>query len=202
MAARAPRGEARRAHILEATLRVIAATGPEALTHRRVAQEAGLPLAATTYWFASKEELVAEAYRLAADRDVERAERLAEALGGGTEPLGAEVLAARLAALTAGELDGDRASLVAGYALCLEAARRPELREIAVGWTDAYRRLAARLLELAGSTRPVADAELLVAVLDGLLLEQLARGAADFGPAVLQPALERLVAALLAPAAS
>ncbi len=177
---------------------MIAEMGPEAMTHRRVAQEAGLPLAATTYWFASKEELVAEAYRLAADRDVTRAERFVEAHEAG--PHDAARLSERLAELVGGELAGDRAGLLAGYALCLEAARRPELREIAIGWTTSYRALAARLLKQAGSADPVADAELLVAVLDGLLLEQLARGAADFELAVLRPALTRLVTALVAPA--
>ncbi len=169
------------------------------MTHRRVAQEAGLPLAATTYWFASKEELLSEAYRLAAARDVARAEQLVETLGDDGAPLDASRLSTRLAALVGGELSGDRAGLLAGYALCLEAARRPELREIATGWTEAYRALAARLLERAGSVSPAADAELLVAVIDGLLLEQLARGTEDFERAVLRPALARLVSALVAP---
>jgi DNA-binding transcriptional regulator YbjK len=184
---------------LEAALRVVAEIGPEALTHRRVAQEAGLPLAATTYWFTSKEELVAEAYRLAAARDVERAEQLADALAE-EELLSGALLAERLAALVAGELDGDRAGLLAGYALCLEAARRPELREISSAWTDAYRALASQLMAQAGSRRPDADGELLAAVLDGLLLDQLARGAEDFERSVLRPAVERLVVALVADA--
>ena len=197
----APRGEARRAYLLEAALRIIAATGPEALTHRALAEEAGLPLAATTYWFTSKEELVAEAYRLAAARDVERAAQLADALAEEEGLLSGALLSERLSALVAGELDGDRAGLLAGYALCLEAARRPELREISSAWTDAYRALASQLMAQAGSSRPDADGELLAAVLDGLLLDQLARSAEDFERSVLRPAVERLVGALLGGAA-
>lgn len=49
------------------------------------------------------------------------------------------------------------------------------------------------------STRPKSDARLLVAALDGLLLEQLARDETAFEVAVLRPALERLIGALLAP---
>lgn len=194
--ARAPRGEARRVHILEAALRIVATEGPEALTHRRVAREAGVPLAATTYWFASKQSLLAEAYTLAAARDVERIEEVVATLKHDGLP-SADDLAALLAELAARELHDQRSGLIAGYALCLEAARRPALREISRGWTDAYVALAAALLVAAGSERPEQDAQLLVAALDGLLLEQLARDEPDFEQQVLRPALERLIGLLL-----
>lgn len=194
--ARAPRGEARRAYLLEAALRVVADAGPEALTHRRVAQEAGLPLAATTYWFASKEELVAEAFALAAARDVARIEEVAAGLERDALPSGTDV-AERLAALIARELHGERTNLLAGYALGLEAARRPGLRDTARAWTDAYRALVGTMLAAAGSTDPDRDAVLLVAAIDGLLLEQLTREEPDYEHAVLRPMLVRLIAALL-----
>jgi hypothetical protein len=66
---------------------------------------------------------------------------------------------------------------MATYALLLEAARRPALREIATRWTDAYLVTLGQLLELAGSSRPREDAELLLAAADGLLIEQLSTGA-------------------------
>ncbi len=86
---------------------------------------------------------------------------------------------------------------MAGYALWLEAARRPALRATSRAWTDAYLALAAVLMRAAGSARPEADAQLLVAALDGLLLEQLARDEPEFEAEVLRPALERLITALL-----
>ena len=191
----APRGEARRAHILEAAIRVAGEQGPAALTHRKVAEAAGLPLAATTYWFASKDELVLEAYRLVAERDVARIRALTEALE--REPPTGVDLAADLAALTARELHAERTTLLASYGLWLEAARTPALRETSRRWTDAYVGLAQRMLEAAGSRDPTTDARLLVAALDGLLLEQLSRDEPDYEQAVLRPALERLIAALL-----
>ncbi|MGZ4481779.1 MAG: TetR/AcrR family transcriptional regulator, partial [Gaiellales bacterium] len=45
----------RRQAILEATLRVIRDSGVHAVTLRAVAAEAGVPLAATTYYFESKD---------------------------------------------------------------------------------------------------------------------------------------------------
>ncbi len=67
-----PRGAARREALLDAVLRVVAEVGVDAVTHRRVAEEAGLPLASTTYWFQSKEHLLTAALQSAADRDIER----------------------------------------------------------------------------------------------------------------------------------
>lgn len=162
-----------------------------------MAEEAGLPLAATTYWFASKDELVAEAYAVAAARDIARIEGVAARIARDGVGSGGD-LAAELAALAAAELHGERSALVASYALWLEAARRPELRATSRAWTDAYLALATTLMAAAGSTRPGGDAQLLVAALDGLLLEQLARDEPAFEAGVLRPALERLVGALLA----
>src|SRR5215204_4202733 len=71
-----PKGAARREHILRATIELIGERGPDAVTHRAVAERAGLPLSATTYWFESKEQLLQETLLLAAREEVERLERL------------------------------------------------------------------------------------------------------------------------------
>jgi DNA-binding transcriptional regulator YbjK len=191
--ARPLRGEARRGLLLEATLRLIAAEGPGAITHRRVAAEAGLPLAATTYWFASKDELLVAAYRLAAVRDVERVQELADACA----DLDADELGGALADLVAGELAQHRATLMASYALWLEAARRPELREVERSWTDAYTATVARILERAGAPDPHDAARLLISAIDGLILGELSRDD-PAGADELRPLLERLTRALLA----
>lgn len=164
------------------------------MTHRRVAAEAALPVAATTYWFASKDELVAEAYRLAAARDVERIERVAASVAGAP----ADDLPGMIADLLVRELAEGRTALIAAYSLWIEAARRPTLREVEQGWTEAYRETVEGLLLAGGSPRPAFDARLVVAVLDGLLLEQLSRPEAE--PDAELPALvRRLLDALLPP---
>jgi hypothetical protein len=60
-------------------------------------------------------------------------------------------------------------------------------------WTDAYLGALARLLALAGSRDPPADAALLLAAADGLLVAQLATGEGS----ELAPELRRLGAALV-----
>ena len=186
-----PRGAARREALLEAVLRIVAEVGGDAVTHRRVAEEAGLPLASTTYWFASKEQLLTAALELAAERDTQRLLDFAATAGhSGLDPLDAAV-----GAIVECDIgcQANRGSMIASYALLLEAARRPPLRAIAQRWTEAYLLAVGRLLEAAGSQSPRADAELLLGAADGLVIEQLAMGIDED----VRPRLRRLAAALV-----
>jgi DNA-binding transcriptional regulator YbjK len=185
-----PRGAARREALLEAVLSIVAEVGAEAVTHRRVAERAGLPLASTTYWFDSKEDLLTAALELAAERDVARLHALAVELRE-RDPLEA-VLDAVLDPL---DEPTSRASLMATYALLLEAARRPALQALARRWTGAYVDTIGELLERAGSASPREDTRLILAAADGLLLEELATG--ETGDP--RPALARLVGLLIGP---
>jgi DNA-binding transcriptional regulator YbjK len=186
-----PRGAARREALLEAVLRIVAEVGADAVTHRRVAERAGLPLASTTYWFDSKEHLLTAALEFAADRDVVRLHTLAAELAGDAGTVEA-IVTAIVEPLDDG-LQASRGSLMATYALLLEAARRPALRAVARRWTDAYMETIGGLLERAGSLRPREDAQLLLGAADGLLIEQLASGETSD----LRPQLRRLAIALL-----
>jgi DNA-binding transcriptional regulator YbjK len=191
-----PRGAARREALLEAVLRIVAEVGADAVTHRRVAEEAGLPLASTTYWFNSKEHILTAALELAAERDTARlldyAAEVTRRAGAGQDA----ALDAAVAAIYEPLDDGppaSRGSLMATYALLLEAARRPALREVARRWTEVYLLTLGQLLELGGSQRPRDDAELLLAAADGLLIEQLSTGATID----LRPPLRRLAKLLV-----
>jgi DNA-binding transcriptional regulator YbjK len=175
-------------------LQIVADTGADAVTHRRVAEVAQLPLASTTYYFDSKEQLLTAALEVAAERDLARLHALAERrrrLPAAPEHAVALVLD------TAGELSEDeraagRRSLLAGYTLLLEAARRPALRELTRRWTEAYMTAVTEQLQRAGSAEPAQDAQLLLAAADGLLIAQLSTGEA-IDP---RPALERLARTL------
>ena len=93
------KGERRREEILRATLRVIGAHGADAVTHRAVAAEAGVPLSATTYYFASKDELLEQTLLMAAREETERIERLVLDLA--PQELSASDWAAAVAAMIA-----------------------------------------------------------------------------------------------------
>jgi TetR/AcrR family transcriptional regulator, regulator of biofilm formation and stress response len=186
-----PRGAARREALLEATLRVIGETGIDMVTHRNVAEVAGLPLASTTYWFASKDELLEEAFQFAAHRDIARLEsRLAQGRAQG-DPI--KAISMVLVPFDDEDQTIGRPRVIAAYALWLEAARRPALRTIARRWTQAYVRAVSQLLDRTGSMEREDDAKLLVAAVDGLVLDQLAQHTSSD----LRPRLERLAVALV-----
>jgi DNA-binding transcriptional regulator YbjK len=187
-----PRGAARREALLDAVLEVVAEVGVDAVTHRRVAEAAGLPLASTTYWFDSKEHLLTAALERAAERDIERLRAfLREAPQPPADPLATVVRA--ILGPPEESTQACRAWLLATYALMLEAARRPALREVTTRWTGAYLDALSPLLAGAGAEHPRSDAELLLATADGLLIEQLASDDASD----LAPRLRRLADALV-----
>jgi AcrR family transcriptional regulator len=193
---------ARREALLDAVLRIVAEAGADAVTHRRVAEVAGLPLASTTYWFQSKEHLLTAALERAADHDIERLHGfLGEAQKPAPDPLWLAVGAvlgpsdpeAPPSGAAVNPTPTSRGWLLATYALLLEAARRPALREVTERWTEAYLEALPPLLAAAGSRHPRADAGLLLAAADGLLVDQLASGdTSDLGPQ-----LRRLAEALV-----
>lgn len=187
-----PRGAARREALLEAVLQIVAETGVDAVTHRRVAEVAGLPLASTTYWFESKEHLVCAALELAAERDIARLAAYAPAPDASAEVALQQTVSAIVDPIATGDAAG-RASLIAVFALLLEAARRPALRETNRRWTKAYIETLSALLAAAGSPRAAEDAGLLLAAADGLLIEALASGTA----VDVRAGIERIARALV-----
>ena len=152
--------------------------GLAALTHRRVATAAGLPLAATTYWFASKDDLLVNAFRRAAERDIARVRRVAAEVGG------QETWQTPWPTVLGAELADGRTALVACFTMWVESARRPELRDHR-GRVDRGLRGRRRGAPAGRRARlsPQVDSRVLTATLDGLMLGVLARGGSDDVPA-------------------
>ena len=169
---------------------MIGERGPDAVTHRAVAQRAGLPASATTYWFESKEQLLQEAFLLAAREEVARVEGVVIDLA--PRELDAGAWAAAVAAALATDLEDNPTRHVAFTELVLEGTRRPWLREEVGRWENAWLRLAEMGLRAVGSTEPVADARLVVGAITGMMLGQLANPQPNFEDEVFRPALERL----------
>lgn len=149
------KGEARRDALLDAVLRVLARDGAGAITHRAVATEARVPLAAATYYFASLDDLYVSALRRATEEQV----ALFDSLEGGDLHAFAVVLHEWVYR--------DRGVAIAQYELMFLAMRRDAMRADAELW---YRSLE-HALDPAGEhpqrTRLVSMA------IDGLLLRML-----------------------------
>jgi TetR/AcrR family transcriptional regulator, regulator of biofilm formation and stress response len=182
---------------LRATLELIGEHGPDAVTHRAVAERAGLPVSATTYWFDSKEALLQETLLLAAREEVERLERLVLDLA--PRELDVAEWARAVSAELAADLESDPIRHVAFTELVLEGTRRPWLAEEVARWHAVHLRLAELGLRAAGSPDPHADAPLLVAAITGFMLGQLVTPTDDFEERVFRPALERLFTKLVEP---
>jgi DNA-binding transcriptional regulator YbjK len=183
------RGAVRRQALLDAAVKLLASDGARAVTHRAVAREAGTTHGAPRYYFATREKLLDEALRQIAERQVREVEELLRR----PSPANPGVRAKRLARFIASTSSTDRDGEVARYELFLEAARRPQLRPALDAWGAAYTRLFAA--ELTADARdPEAEAELLLNLLNGLLLRQLATPRRDFEKGVLEPALARFTA--------
>jgi DNA-binding transcriptional regulator YbjK len=184
----------RREQILEAALRVIGRSGRQAVTHRAVAEEAGVPLGSTTYYFDSRDDLLRQALEHVAASEVERYEKRSDEL---RSVKSARELADRLVDDLVAHAQS-RVAYIAEYELWLEAGQRPELREAAQSWCDAEQRSVAGPMEALGSADPATDASLVVAAIDGLGERVLAReddpaqAAEEFRPE-LRRLIERLV---------
>jgi TetR/AcrR family transcriptional regulator, regulator of biofilm formation and stress response len=192
----APRGIARRDAILRAAVELIGEQGPDALTHRAVAERAGVSLSATTYWFSSKEEIFTEAVAFAAGEEVDRLEQLVLDLA--TRRLEPEEWARELSAALLSDATRDPAQPVAMFEFVLEASRRPALREEVARWETAHLRLAEAGLRAVGSADPKTDAHIVVAVVSGLMLGLLATPEPAFEREVVRPTLKRLFTMLAA----
>lgn len=125
-AAVTPKGERRRYALVCAAAELLCEGGFEAVRHRAVADRAGLPLASTTYYFASLEELIETAVDHLGTAEVAALRARVSELP--RRRRGAEAAADLLVDLLAGEPNRDQ--LISRYERYLACARHPELREV------------------------------------------------------------------------
>lgn len=177
MAGSTPKGGRRRHALIEAAAALLDEGGFDAVRHRAVAQRAALPLAATTYYFRSLDELVAGAVEHHARAELGHGwARLAELAAQPRHDEGALelVLDALIGPATAGA-----EQVVLRYERFVAAARRPWLAPV---MRELRTELDALLLEaLSKAGHPVGNEELehLVAVVDGAVVNALIEAAPD-----------------------
>jgi DNA-binding transcriptional regulator YbjK len=178
---------ARRLLLLQTTLRLIAEDGIDAVTHRSVAEAAGVSPGSTTYWFASRQDMLRQALEHFARLEIEGLhERLGPIRG---RRHSQSRLVDEFTELLLPQLGRDRWRTVAQYAFMQEAARRPELEAVCRQWSEAWESELAELFASLGTPLPRLEATMFLAMLDGLLLGQLAAPDDDVESAVLRPAL-------------
>ena len=188
------RGRARRTAILDAAIAVVARDGTGAVTHRAVAKLAKVPLAATTYYFASRDDLLLEAFRHLTARRMAAYDAAFAIL---PAKLSAEVAAAGWAHALAELLTNEPAAVVAEFEMHLEGSRRAQLRAIHHAWETKAMAYFTAGMKAIGSKKPEADAALVLAVLTGLEIGEIVNPTPNAERELLAPLLRRLLHALV-----
>ena len=128
-AAVTPKGERRRYALVSAAAELLCEGGFDAVRHRAVARRAGLPLASTTYYFSSLDDLIAKAVEHVGTREAEQLRTGCRSLS--RRRRGAESTADVLVDLLVGDTPGSAGSeqLISRYERYIACARQPALRD-------------------------------------------------------------------------
>ncbi len=147
--------------------------GFEAVRHRAVARRAGLPLASTTYYFSSLDELIAAAVEYAGLREVAelrgRVARLSRRRRGAEST--ADLLVDLLVDGAPGAVGIEQ--LVSRYERYIACARQPELREIQRGVLQQRAEAVGEAVVRCGRTVRPAMLAALVCTIDGAVMAAL-----------------------------
>jgi DNA-binding transcriptional regulator YbjK len=129
-AAVTPKGERRRCALVSAAAELLCEGGFDAVRHRAVARRAGLPLASTTYYFSSLDDLIVKAVEHAGALEAEQLRARLDNLS--RRRRGVESTADVLVDLLVGDCPTAHVSeqLISRYERYIACARQPGLREV------------------------------------------------------------------------
>lgn len=189
-APRQRRSETTRRKIVEAAIDTLTDKGVAGLTHRAVAARANVSLAATTYYYATRFDIVADASRHLLNSYLQDFRRFAARQP--ANPISFSDFISRLLHRAAGR---DRRGVTAWCEIMLNAARHSELRPIAIQWyghlAEAWRSIATAL----GDEHAATDIEQTMDTVCGLILIIVAlRLSEDRISAILNEGLDPLIA--------
>ncbi|GGM67826.1 TetR/AcrR family transcriptional regulator [Dactylosporangium sucinum] len=183
----------RRDDLLDATIDVIGGSGIRALTHRAVDAAAGLPAGSTSNLFRTREALINAVVERFAERERANWEEIAlTAL-----PTTPSELADVMIRATHTATGPQRTLTLCRYAILVESAIQPALREQLLATGARVNAWFRTWLRAAGSADPDRDGPLLANHWTGLILHELAIPAPAFDPG---PQIRAMVEAVIRPA--
>jgi DNA-binding transcriptional regulator YbjK len=175
MAVRAEASKRVQDAIVAATVLVVAREGVSAVTHRRLAAEAGVSLSSTTWHFATKTDILMAALRWAAAHEVARIGEIADRMG--DADFDPAAWSDELAEWLIGQVTSEREIAVALYRLQIELLGVPGARDVHREWGRGLRALGEQAIEHSDTSD--VDIRLVVAALDGLRLSVILAGEQD-----------------------
>lgn len=188
-ARQSPDPERRRERVADAALLVLGKSGSRGLTHRAVDEAAGLPSGSTSNHFRTREALLEAAARRHIELDLPPPEAI-EAVSSVDDPLTRdEVRALILGTLEPVLAPKARPVLAARYELALESTRRPALHKVMDESRQRFTDLATIVLRRGGCGDPESHARQLLALLDGVSVDQLQATT----PTLDRPGIEQLL---------
>lgn len=165
-----PKGERRRNALVAAAAELLAEGGFDAVRHRAVAERAGLPLASTTYYFDSLDDLVAAATEHHGRTELDKGrERLA---GLTTEQRGLDTVVRLVLDQLLGE-DPAYEAVLLRYERLVGTGRRPHLRPLMRTLSGELRELLAEILVKSGLELDERRIERMIAIVDGAVVNAL-----------------------------
>jgi len=167
-----PKGERRRQALVEAAAELLVEGGFDAIRHRAVAERAGLPLASTTYYFESLDELVAAAVEHHGRGELDRGKRCLKDMA--PRERGPDALVELVLELLLGPpSDRDAESVLGRYERLVATGRRPYLRPLMRTLGGELRGLLKEILIRSGADVDDRRVEQLISLVDGAVVNAL-----------------------------
>jgi DNA-binding transcriptional regulator YbjK len=170
-----PKGERRRAALVGAAAELLAEGGFDAVRHRAVAERAELPLASTTYYFASLDELVAAAVEHHSHIELVNGRRRLDELA--TRIRGAQAQVDLVLELLLGpareDREADAEAVLLRYERLVATGRRPYLRPLMRTLSAQLNELLTEIFARSGTPMGPAELERLIALVDGAVVNAL-----------------------------
>ena len=199
-------GLERRLLIIKATWRIIIKDGMRGVRHRAVATEAGVPLAATTYYFRNLEDLITSAFTHWAEQAAVYGVRFREDCDSAIRDIDENKLqdervriklAEQISDLTCAHIvdqtvkrSDDR---ILELAFQHEALRNDKLKALVVGQQYAFVKGLKLFHQKIGSKDPEADARISISVISRLEQEASMLGVENFDQCCISPTVRRHV---------
>jgi DNA-binding transcriptional regulator YbjK len=174
-AASTPKGERRRAALVDAAAELLVEGGFDAVRHRAVAERAGLPLASTTYYFDSLDELVMAAVEQHARVELENGRRRLGELA--TRNRGVDAQIGLVLDMLLGPIRPDREAdaeaVLLRYERLVATGRRTYLRPLMRTLSAELTELLTEIFARSGTPMGAVELERLVALVDGAVVNAL-----------------------------
>jgi DNA-binding transcriptional regulator YbjK len=195
MAARARPVPDRRTALLDATLHVIGTRGLGEATHRAVESAAGVPHGTVTYYFGSRDGLLAAAVERMRELDEGRVAAMAQQLVMAFATSGLDAVIDAVAEGGAALFEDDPVPMQARYEMLLAGSRDEAIGTLMRECTQIFWDLAKPVVIAAGSTDPDGDARIIMAMIDGLYFDAVTKGPPD--PALLRRGIRQALRSIV-----